>query len=523
MKWITEHIKALCNKKTLYFLCVLALNYIEFLRATGNGDVWKPAVNCTGLVMMVIIFSNYPIKQFLNKLNFCYTTLCIIAMIGIRFHWERHVGEYSLWQVETAIMNIWWIGIMLRYLFEQVVVKKQMKIRIGLLGWLWIIMVAWSVIGGSKMVWPLFFFFVFGFFYITEFSKQDWNAWNDAMINGTICSFFVIQSYAYLFRPYDIVRYSGAFINCNAMALYYLIVYVMILVKLHQLHMQKAKLGWKLFYFAGAGSLLAFQFLTICRTAWITSIIVTIAYGLFVLRNKWKESIGKIFLRGCSLALCAIITFFPVFYSVRYLPTIHPHPVWYEGDIYNGLRVHSWDSADSEKYVEMEEFLETALGRISYLFEMIDSYNLFRIKASAQEKIIYVDDSNVTGVEDSIGVRLQMWKTYLQNTTWRGHSEEETTIIWKNGGGKVWHAQNIWIQFAYTYGWPVGILFIGMTLLLLFRTYSSGKKCTNVVGIMPFIVCLTFFVFGITEVVWLLGQYIMTLFFFVLHPKYRKR
>ena len=523
MKWITEHIKGFLNKKTLFFICVLALNYIEFLRSTGNGDVWKTATNCTGLVMMVIIFSNYPIKNFLNKLNYIYTALCIVAMIVTRVHWGQHIGEYSLGQAETAIMNIWWIGIMLRYLFEQVIVTKQMKIRIGVWGWLWIAMVVWSVIGGSKMVWPLWFLFMFGFFYITKFSKEDWNALVNALVNGTIFSFFVIQSYAYLFRPYDIVRYSGAYVNCNSMALYYLIVYVMILVKLHQLHMQKAKIGWKLFYFIGAGGLLAFQFLTVCRTAWIVSIIVTLAYGLLVLRHHWKESLGKIFLRGCSLALCAVIMFFPVFYSVRYLPTIHPHPIWHENDMYSELRVHSWDPVDSEKYVEMDEFLEEALGRINSILSGININNPFAFKVNAQEKVTYVDDSIPEVRTDSVKLRLETWKAYLKEVKWLGHSPKEENFATQSSQSRVWHAQNIWIQFAYTYGIPVGLLFVITTILLLLKTYRYGKKSEEFFGIIPFVICTSFFLFGITELVWNSGQYILTLFFFTLHAQFGKR
>ena len=522
MKWIAEHIKKLWNKKTLYFVCVLALNYIEFLRATGNGDVWKPATNCTGIVMMVIIFSNYPIKNFLNKLNYIYTALCIVAMIAIRFHWEQHVGEYYLWQVETAIMNIWWIGIMLRYLIKQVFVTKQMKVRIGVLGWLWIIMVAWSVIGGSKMLWPLWFLFMFGFFYITKFSKDDWNALVNALVNGTICSFFAIQSYAYLFRPYDEVRYKGAYVNCNSMALYYLIVYVMILVKLHQLHIKKAKVGWKLFYFIGAGGLLAFQFLTVCRTAWITSIVVTIAYGFFVLRNHWKDSFGKIFLRGCSLVLCAVIMFFPVFYSVRYIPAIHPHPIWHEGEAYGDFRVHSWDTVDSENYTEMEELLETAMGSIYNLLRTVNLNNILVLKSNAREKAIYVDDTGVDVRNNSVNIRVEIWKEYLKSVTWQGHSSDEENFALKSNNSRVWHAQNIWVQFAYTYGVPVGTLFVVMTILLLYGTYRRGEKSKEFFGIIPFVVCASFFLFGITELVWNSGQYILTLFFFVLHPQFLK-
>lgn len=366
----------------------------------------------------------------------------------------------------------------------------------------------------------LWFFFMFGFFYITRLSERDWEALANALVNGTICSFFIIQSYAYLFRPYDVVRYMGAFSNCNSMALYYVIVYVMILVKIHQLHMRKAKWGWKVFYFVGAGGLLAFQFLTICRTAWITSVVVTIAYGVLVIRNQWKESIGKIFMRGCLLALCAVLTFFPVFYTVRYIPTIHPHPIWHDGEGYSTFRVHSWDPADSEKYIDMDEFLDAALGRIYSLFKVVDSNNPLVLRANAQEAITYVDDTDPKVKNNSVNIRLEVWKEYLQDVTWLGHSAEDENFALKSNRVRVWHAQNVWVQFAYTYGIPVGVLFVIVTLWLLFRTYRKGKVCEKPYGIMPFMICSAFFLFGVTELVWNSGQYILTLFFFVLHPQF---
>lgn len=514
-----KQIKSLWDKKTLYFLCILALNYIEFIRATGDGDAWKTAANCTGFVMMLIIFSVYPIRDFLNVINYIYTALCVAAMVLVRFHWEQHIGEYSFWQVETAIMNIWWIGLMLRYLCHQVFVTKQMKIRIGILGWIWIAMVLWTVIGASEKLWPLWFLLMFGFFYLTCFPKEDWNALINALINGTIFSFFVIQSYAYLFRPFDELRYKGAFANCNTMALYYVIVYVIILVKLHQLHMRKAKMGWKLFYFAGAGALLAFQFLTICRTAWMTSVIVTICYGLLVICKLWKESLSKAFMRGCALVLCAVLTFFPVFYTVRYLPTIHPHPIWYSGE-WRETKVHSWDPADSEKYVELDEFLEAALGRIYSLLKIAEANNPFVLRVNAEELITYVDNVNVNGIDSSIGVRLALWKAYLQDVTWLGHPAEDEKFAWESNGYHIWHAQNVWVQFAYTFGYPVGVLFVAATILIMIRAYICGKDCKKPYGIVPVIICLTYFSYGLAEIVWNPGQYVLTLFFFVLHPQF---
>lgn len=519
-----ERIKEMWNKKTVYFICVLAFNYIEFIRATGDGDAWKTAANCTGLVMMVIIFSACPINVFLNITNYIYTALCVGTMILVRFHWEQHIGEYSLWQVETAIMNIWWLGLMFRYLCRQIFVTKQILLRISALGWLWIIMVVWTVIGVSGKLWPLWFFLVFGCFYVVRFSKQDWNDLINAILNGTIFSFFVIQSYAYLFRPYDEVRYKGAYANCNNMALYYVIVYVIILVKIHQLHVRKAKMGWKLFYFVGAGGLLAFQFMTICRTAWLTSIIITICYGVMVICKLWHEKIGKVFAKGSLLVICTLLTFLPVFYTVRYLPTIHPHPIWYGGE-YGSAKVHSWDPANSEKYVDLDEFLDAALGRVYSLLKIADAKNPFVLKVTAKELVskeepTYVDNIDIGGGDSSIGVRIALWKEYLRNATWRGHSPENENFAWESNGRNIWHAQNVWVQFAYTFGYPVGILFVIATVLILVRACKGVKICKEPYGIMPIMLCLVFFCFGLAEIVWSPGQYVFTLFFFVLHPQF---
>lgn len=211
---------------------------------------------------------------------------------------------------------------------------------------------------------------MFGSFYLIRFRREDKTALLDAMIDGTIASFFVIQSYAYLFRPYDIARYSGAFNNCNMMALYYLIVYCMILFKIHLLHVRKAKLGWKIFYLIGAGGLCGFMFLTICRTSWASAVVLTVCYGFIVLRKAWGDKLGKLIARGCLLVLVAVVTFPAVFLTVRWLPTIHLHPIWYDGE-WSEWRVHSWEPADSEKYIELDEFLDEAIGRLSGTLKLL--------------------------------------------------------------------------------------------------------------------------------------------------------
>ena len=75
--------KRILSKYTLYFICFMALSLIEFLRATQKGNIWSAAANCTGLVMMVIIFSQLPVREFLKPANYIYTALCILAIGGV--------------------------------------------------------------------------------------------------------------------------------------------------------------------------------------------------------------------------------------------------------------------------------------------------------------------------------------------------------------------------------------------------------------------------------------------------------
>ncbi len=511
--------KKIRSKYTLYFICFMALSLIEFLRATQEGNIWSAAANCTGLVMMVIIFSQLPVREFLKPANYIYTGLCVLAVGAVYFHWTRHIGEYYFGQMATAIMNIWWLGLVVRYFFRKVIEEKTLKLHIGALGWSWIILVLWTLISVAGQWWPVWYLLMFGSFYLIRFSREDKAALIGAMIDGTIASFFVIQGYAYLFRPYDEIRYRGAFDNCNMMALYYLIVYCMTLFKIHLLHVRKAGLGWKIFYIVLAGGLLAFQFLTICRTAWVCAIAVTLCYGWVVLHRAWGDGIGKLAVRGCILVLAAALAFPAVFLTVRWLPTIHPHPIWYAGE-WNEKKVHSWDPPDSEKYVELDEFLKEALGRIYDVLKLVDARDPFvlHVYAGRQEDIIPEPDYEWT--HSTVLQRKVIFQTYLERSTWYGHPKEDGHYIFEKSKIYIWHGQNLWIQFIYYFGYPAGVF---LTVLAVLTLRKAGKKARSVrrdrFAMIPIMICIIYFMFGLPEIVWNPGQLILALVFFVMHPQ----
>ncbi len=511
--------KKLRSKYTLYFLCFMALSLIEFLRSTQTGAIWKPAANCTGFVMMLIIFSQLPIKRFLRPAVYAYTIVCLAAIGGTYCHWTHHIGEYSFGQMATAIMNIWWLGLVLVYFLRKAVKEKKFGIRIGALGWTWILLVLWSLISVAGRWWPVWYLLMFGAFYLVRFSEEDKTALLEALIDGTIASFFIIQCYAYLFRPFDELRYRGAFSNSNMMALYYLIVYCVVLFKIHLLHIRKAKWGWKLFYFIGAAGLLGFQFLTICRTSWLCSIIVTICYGWVVLRKVWGDSIRKLILRGGILTLTAVLIFPLVFGTVRWLPTIHPHPVWYEGE-WSENSVCSWDPPDSEKYTDMDEFLDEALGRIRQVLRMVSAQNPLVLHVYAENEADIVPEPDYDWRSNSMSIRKVFFKTYWEHSTWLGHPAEDGHYIFEKSRIYIWHGQNLWIQVVYYFGYPAGILLLILIALVLLKVIRKAKEIrTDSYAMLPLIICLVYFGYGLVEVVWNPGQLILALVFFVMHPQ----
>ena len=506
------------GKYALYYLCFLALNYIEYLCANKAGNVWKTAANCTGLVIMVIVFSQLPIRQFLKPVYYGYTVLCMAAIGLIYLHWRQHIGEYCFGQMATAVMNVWWLGMAVPWFFRKVIEEKTLKLRIGALGWTWILFAVWSVISVAGRWWPVWYLLMFGTFYLTRFSREDKEALTRAMVDGTIASFFILQTFAYLFRPYDRTRYHGAFVNSNMMALYYLIIYCMVLVKLHLLHAKGAKWGWKLFYGVGAAGLLGFQFLTICRTSWVCSIVITLYYGWTVLHRTWGEKIRKVVLRGCALGLSAVVLFPVVFWTVRWLPTIHPHPIWHPGE-WQTDSVFSWDPPDSEKYVEMDEFLEDALGRIVNVLKLLQSRNPFVLHAYARAEDV-IPEPDYDWQRSSLTVRKVFFQTYWEHATWLGHPEEDGHYVFGESGVYMWHSQNLWIQMVYYFGYPAGILVFLMLALSLWKALKkAGTLREDSYAILPIIIWLVYFMFGLVEVVWNPGQLIFTYVFLVMHPQ----
>lgn len=501
----------LFSYRTLYVLCFIALNAIEFLKASQTGSVWYVAVNCTGPVMMVILFSAYPLKDFRTKWNLIYSCVCALACGIVYFYWTQHKGYHNVLQRETFVLNVWWIGILVKYLFDRIFVKKTLKLKLNKTGMIWVILSVLMIASVSQRIWPLWYLLMFGAFYLTEYSPEQSGALREGMADGTIISFFGIQIYAYGFRPYDTVRYVGAYDNSNSMALFYLVVYCMVLYKLYLLEKRKGHPAWKLFYLIGAGGLLCFQMFTLCRTAWLMSAIVTFVYGLLYLKRVFGFTMKKVLVRAVALGLATAFTFLPVYETIRWLPTILHYRIWYDGE-YDINKVHSFDPPNSDKYVSLEEFLDAAVGRVLRTLNLgeISENDSNLLKAQISKAVEYVELS--WSADESTRIRMSIYKAYLEDMTWIGNPPGSGFYTIGDTGYQSWHAQNLWIQVGYTYGILAGVCSLVLTVFV-WKARCKHYKCC-----IPLLITIVFFGFGLTEIVWNLGQIIMFLMYFVQHP-----
>lgn len=512
--------KKFFTRRILYTLCFVALNALDFVRNTQNGDVWSMAVNATGLVMLVIVASQYPVRELLTPVNYVWSGLCGAVAAAAAASGHSRIWNTYIWAFVLAVINVWWIGIYGKHLARAFIKGKNWRRGLDLTAWLWILMMLLMTCSRSGRVWPVWFLAMFGIFYMTRFHAEARNALMDGMVDGTILSFFLLQSFAYGFRPYDVVRYLGAFNNSNIAALHYLLIYAMVLFKLHLLHQRGAKRGWRLFYFIGACGMLGFLVLTMGRTAWVMAFLITVLYGIFVVRRIWRKSLAGVLGRFAALGVTAILLFPAVFGTVRWLPTILHHPVWFL-DEYSVDKVHSFDPPDSWKYIELDEFLETVLGRIGGTFRTSRIHNPFVLTAHAQEDAEHtIELVGPEGMDPSLNIRLSIIKAYLGDLNLLGHSQYEGHYRFTEIDYMVWHAQNVWLQAAYYYGIPTGVLLLAMTALLLRKHYRGMKTHPdNEYSLIPFFICVLFFGYGVMEVVWNTGQLILVLFFLVQHPQ----
>ena len=505
----------------LYTLLFILLMLGDWSQGSLNGGIWAITVNCTGLIICILISSLLQWKRPLERIYFIWLGIWFIGSIIAYGIWKRDVTHVLDGQFITALLNVGYIGVLVLKYWKDGFFRDYFagKFRQNvLLRYLWIALTVWMCFSPRRSVWHIWFFILFSMFYMLPLSEIQKTKIKNGILNGVIWGFFVLQIYAYGFRPYDEVRYKGSYANCNNNALMYLVVYIVVLVRILVWERQPKSITkkiWLLFYYVLAGGLLGFQVLTMTRTALIMDVMVTLVFLIFVLVRELKDQ-KKLFAafwgvigRGVLVFSLMVITFPLVFGTVRYLPTILHHPVWYSNEGYSIEKVHSFDSWNSEKYVSFEEFIDTFCERFSIEHPLI-------VRAETGNEMAEMQDISevMSEIPESGAIRLKIYRIYLENMNWFGHTAKEGFFRITDDYYS-YHAHNIFIQMAFTYGLPAGIMLILLAAVMGISILVKWIRnpYDNWIAFSGF-VYLVFFGYGMLEMTWNTGQMILVLLFF---------
>lgn len=436
----------------------------------------------------------------------------VVAIVGGIYLWktQEFYLQYSVLWIEILI-----VGFILLYLIRTKKLYVEVKKIFTWTSIFWIVTLGLMGISRYEGFWPWEFLLVFLLLIFVEIDKEEQKLIFKGMLYGIMTSYFAIQGAALLFRPYDVDRYQGAFNNTNMNALFYVVVFAAFLVNQYMLVEEDRETKFKVLNTFFMMSVFGFTILTVGKAAMLTEIIVMILYLFFmILKNEKKVKfllatlLSWLVLTVCLVPIC--------FLSARYMPTIINHPVWFYGE-YSEERVHSYDPYDSEKYPETEDIYEKILDRfLGISDESAEEKEEVISQAVAGDGSdplhpLYVGDDAKTSYSARIGI----WKEYFKRINLSGHRIDEMHF-WLTENFYVYHAHNVFLEFAYNFGVIAGLLFFLGYLFFgikqLIKTWKS--KSWLDFHILVFLSILG--VFGLVELNWFVGQAPLVLFFFMI-------
>lgn len=515
MDRLRSKVKGISWKTVLYtliftFVCVIN----QRIQTTSVSDGWRESFqNMVGFAVAALILLSYKREDF-QKCRIYHLLWCVVGIVLsiVLFALNREQMPHMNYLFVMIGEVFVWGFVIVQTIFSIVGQKKLPRLQKGPFV-IWALMIVLMIFSRSDEIWPLWYGVFFLCYYFTDFSKQDREQIFQGLLNGIILSFFVFQAHCFLYRPYDDVRYRGWFSNPNNNVLFYCFVLMAVLVKLYLCRAKKSNKWWRIYYWLGVGTVLSFVILTIGRMGWILAFVLVLLFLLFQ-----KGDFGKSFIKyGVITVLVTAIAFPLCFAATRYFPPIRHHVVWFYGE-YGVDKVHSTDPWNSEKYIEIDEFAEAALGRIAQsIGDLLNNMPWVMKAEAAGLEDPYTPRLAEELKEDGYAIRSTIYKTFFDSLNLRGYPADEigfqlTSDFW------VYHAHNIFLQYGIQFGIPVLVLFAAMVILSLKKNLQEFLQTKSPEKLCYFYLILIPALFGMLEYSWGVGHMAIVLLFMAWRP-----
>ncbi len=491
-----------------YMLCFFLFGVIDQRRGSAEGTVQMAAANCTGLVVAALLVPSLEWGRFRHKVYLWWTAACAVLVPFLCVFWHRFWLYSGPWI--TAVLNVVVWGYLVIYLFHE---RRREPVRGGLrqpLFWGIAAMFLLMFLSVHQGLEPLWCLLIFGGFCLAGIPKERREDFFQGMLNGLILWFFVQQTLAFGFRPYDYVRYRGLYTGETQNGIFYMIASCAFLCKwIWSKEQGRPRWTTVLWFGLSAGSI-GFLLFTGGRSSLVGVFAATIlAYTLYDV--VYHKSFYRWLFHFAALLVCIAVSVPVVYGCIRYLPVILHHPIWFADEYREDESVRSFDPWNSERYISFERALSVNLERVLRMFGIRVGTDTEAYVSLPWVMTAYAEEAEGPGsspdepfslpdldLESSISIRKTIYAYYLRHLNLWGHRREESGF-YLTRDVYYGHAHNSILQTAYDYGIVAGALYLGLTL------YAIGRFCFCVIrrGDGQAAVCLVFltavFCYGMTE------------------------
>lgn len=493
-----------------YTLCFFVLGVIDQRKGSATGQTQMAFSNGVGLVIAAMLLPSVRMEKFRQKVYLIWSIAAIPlgAAAGI---WGWHNRIYK-GQWIVGVLNVFvWSYLMIYAVRERktLQIKHRIKQPVFCLMTLMFLLMFFSRHEGILPLWMLLIFGGLLCIGVPEKRREDFAL---GLMNGIILWFFVQQSVAFGFRPYDMdPRYRGLYMGVTPNGVFYMLTYCAFLCKWIWARERKKRRPLVWFYFLMSSVSISFLLFTGGRSSLFgAAIAAVLIYSLYDI--VWKKSFGGWLRHGVLLCLLVVLTFPAVYGGIRYLPTILHHPVWFEGEYSETGSIRSFDPWDSERYITFERAVNANIGRILDLLGIDLKKIQNRISANSWVLKVYASEPAAPGSDpehpyapadldpnDSVEVRKLIYQYYFERLNLVGHSIGDREFQFTDEV-RFSHTHNLFLQMAFDYGVIVGALFLILILYCLWRLIRQSLSLGVISGHWIFPAVFTAILcYGLTE------------------------
>ena len=453
-----------------------------------------------------------------------------VAAIGIgKYYVSLHNDHIEHIQTATgSAWVIWAAGLVLLQILYRIIRGEWKKIRDLSLPCVILIMIFWigCAIFANGRSWPLLLCVVMSVWFFIYTTSDKRSQILEDLCNGVLLAFAGAVVFCLYRRPYQyfmLTRYGGIFFTATSTAIFYLVPAAAALTKIVTAVREKAKrkLCFSCCFF---GMIAAYMGFTASRTG-IFAMFIMVVFAFLVPWNERGRSVWKKLKVMGILVISTMITFIMTFSMTRMFPAMAGTPFYfgYEQPYAYITENTPWRGGEelSETYVDIQRTMYMLLGRmftvdaeIKDVKENREGIQFGKLYASTEPVGNFEVTENVSAYANG---RLEIFQVYLENMNLCGH---DTMVPVVNGGEGLIHAHNSFIQVAFDFGIPMGILFLFLCFVYFIRSIRltfSGKTVSMCV-FMPLFIMVGFCAASMVEWVYHLANPLGFMFLTMLAP-----